>query len=621
MSQGFSSSRRKLTAALAFGVLGIGVLLLVLGRASAAPPGQLDTAFGGDGIATIGTGRLSSAALQADGKLVAAGGGAVVRFNPDGSPDTSFGEGDGVVIVPGAQRGVAIQPDGKIVVSGSAGAMQVLRLNPDGALDSSFGGDGIVTALPGQFSQGLAVALQPDGKIVVAGSARLGDGYDRPSLARFTPTGALDPGFGSNGAAVYDFGRLSFANAVGLQADGKIVIAGSQRANLQTTAVLAARLLPNGAQDQSFAANPSAIGYTGVAGLFAYQYSRDAAYSAVFDLAIASNGKIFLGGNATNGLPTSTAPQGADALAVKLNPNGTPDTSFGNALNGAVYLAATTNKDQYTKVEPLPGAQGLALQGNDLILAGYFDELTLMRLAIWALNLDTGVPESGFGTTGRTITGSGELADVVAGPNATLYAVGATGPRTSPTGLAARFGGVSAPPPPPPAPPPRGPRCFGEEATIVGKPGPERIEGTGGADVIVGLGGADRILGGGGRDVICGFGGDDVITSGSGSDRLSGGADDDKLVARFGADQLYGNAGADQLFAGGFADLLRGGPGPDGERGGNGPDNIRGNAGNDELLGNAGEDIIFGNRGDDRLFGGRGEDELHPGPGRDRVTP
>ncbi len=90
------------------------------------------------------------------------------------------------------------------------GSFALLRFNPDGRLDPSFGTDGRVFS--DAFSAGEGVALQPDGKIVVAGS---------PKLTRFRPDGSLDPTFGTNGAIV-----TFWARDVAIQPDGKIVVVG-----------------------------------------------------------------------------------------------------------------------------------------------------------------------------------------------------------------------------------------------------------------------------------------------------------------------------------------------------------------------------------------------------------
>jgi uncharacterized delta-60 repeat protein len=156
--------------------------------------GSLDTAFGSQGVTTAPVGSYGTPyglALQEDGRLVAAGnasdtygksGWGVARWNPDGTLDNPFGQGGVVVTETGAYdglaRAVAVQPNGKIVTAGDTrrsppddSEVTVVRYQPDGSLDGRFGRNGIVTTRYGnvQYSYGEGLALQRDGKILVAG--------------------------------------------------------------------------------------------------------------------------------------------------------------------------------------------------------------------------------------------------------------------------------------------------------------------------------------------------------------------------------------------------------------------------------------------------------------------
>ncbi|HXG85980.1 MAG TPA: FG-GAP-like repeat-containing protein [Pyrinomonadaceae bacterium] len=164
--------------------------------------GSLDTSFNGTGKVVTAVGSSSyaaSVAIQSDGKIVAAGNSsananstnadfAVVRYNPNGSLDTSF-NGTGKVVTPigsssqDAAASVAIQADGKIVAAGdSRGAdfnFAVVRYNTNGTLDTSFGGTGkVVTAVGSRGDRASSVAIQPDGKIVAAGRSSNGSDHD-----------------------------------------------------------------------------------------------------------------------------------------------------------------------------------------------------------------------------------------------------------------------------------------------------------------------------------------------------------------------------------------------------------------------------------------------------------
>ena len=211
-----------------------------------AAPGDYDPSFGGDGVVHT---NLSSdvpvadeafgLAAQADGKIIAVGtaggrGGrvAAVRYLPEGGPDDTFG-GDGTVLtdITGGEDvalDVALQADGKIVAVGRAGvgggAFALVRYRPGGRLDTGFGGDGIVVTdvTPGNDAA-RAVAIQDDGRIVVAGRAG-----DRFVVARYLTGGALDPSFAGDGLRETNFTvRQDIASAIAIQDDDRIVVVGT----------------------------------------------------------------------------------------------------------------------------------------------------------------------------------------------------------------------------------------------------------------------------------------------------------------------------------------------------------------------------------------------------------
>ena len=236
--------------------------------------GSLDTSFGAGGVVHTDFGgpdaadRANALVLQPDGKLVAAGRSLsgpignvdliLARYHPDGSLDASFGAG-GIVVESRGFSGNALllQPDGKLVAADGGG--QLFRFNPDGTLDTSFGDDGRVALNfggPGGFS---ALVLQPDGKLVAAGVAGTIDTGDfllahRGDflLARFNPDGSLDTSFGTGGLVVTDFGRDSAANALVLQADGKLVAGGNLFVRRFEPDFIVARYQPDGSLDATF---------------------------------------------------------------------------------------------------------------------------------------------------------------------------------------------------------------------------------------------------------------------------------------------------------------------------------------------------------------------------------
>jgi len=190
--------------------------------------GDLDPSFDGDGYTstTVPGAQLSArdVAVQADGKTVVAGyvgaadGFAVTRYNLNGTPDTTFGpDHNGTVLLRGGSSSasaVAIQPDGKIVVMGSwdLSDTRVVRLNPDGGPDRTFGGgDGSITFDPvglTEYATFEQVIIQPDGKILLGGDALTGilDSDFDLIFARLNPDGSFDSSFDGDGIKSVGFG-------------------------------------------------------------------------------------------------------------------------------------------------------------------------------------------------------------------------------------------------------------------------------------------------------------------------------------------------------------------------------------------------------------------------------
>jgi len=310
-----------------------------------AAAGDLDTTFGIAGMVTTdlnhSTDIANAVALQADGKLVVVGTSykqndfsdedfVVTRYNTDGTLDTTFGRGGkvrtdfpGLAAVPSS---LVIQPDGKIVVAGGAfplftflGNFEVVRYNPNGSLDSSFGNGGIVTTIFPEGSYASAVALQRDGKIIAAGTLFVDFIPGEPSntdfaLARYNRDGTPDATFGNSGQVSTDFvGMEDDAFSVLLQTDGKIIAVGSANNPATYYDFAAVRYLANGAIDTTFGVAGKVSTDFGVAGF-------DRAQSA----ALQPDGRIVAAGFAIsqNG--------GVQNFAVaRYTSNGLLDTTFG----------------------------------------------------------------------------------------------------------------------------------------------------------------------------------------------------------------------------------------------------------------------------------------------------
>lgn len=224
--------------------------------------GSLDTTFDGDGIRLLAVGTstyVNAVVIQPDGKIVASGTttGAVpssssstliVRFNADGSSDITF-NGTGILVtqlLPGGSFGgaLALQKDGKIVIAGSARnaqnvstAIAVSRFNTDGTADLSFNGVGTsVSDVTGGEDWGEGISVQPDGKILVVGQVGY-DGMDEGEstdfgVLRYNPDGTLDLSWGASGTAVTDLIGGDFAYAMTTDAQGNVLVSGQSRGKM-----------------------------------------------------------------------------------------------------------------------------------------------------------------------------------------------------------------------------------------------------------------------------------------------------------------------------------------------------------------------------------------------------
>jgi uncharacterized delta-60 repeat protein len=329
--------------------------------------GVLDPTFGNGGLVSTAIGSLAASYAVAtypaegtanDGKVVAAGQvevtthnhttqyAAVVRYNLDGSLDTSFGGTGEVLTVKGFAMGVAVQADGKVVVAGgSGGNFEAVRYNADGTLDASFGSGGVAatTITSGGAALIETMAIQPDGKIVLAGSNNpKNTTYHDLALVRFNVNGTLDSSFGSGGIVTT---RLPTPvspeirpREVNLAIDpntnpsdpnnGKIVV---------TAAGEVVRYNSNGSLDATF--GTLGTGYESVSNL------------ALPGVAGQSDDRIVLAGTASDA-------HGNQEIGVdRLNPDGTMDTSFGT---GGVVLTPLPTGGAFTRA--------VAIQANGQIL-------------------------------------------------------------------------------------------------------------------------------------------------------------------------------------------------------------------------------------------------------------
>ena len=390
---------------------------LFLAAAALGAPGDLDSSFGANGKvftqfpAQTTTFRERSGvwalAIQPDGKIVAGGYAfispngvanapafALTRYNPNGSLDSSFGTGGKVTTYFNGYEevhAIALQPDGKIVVSGftdlggSNFAFALARYNTNGTLDTSFDGDGkFVKDLTPGLDEAEGLAIQPDGKILVSGFINAGVATDFGTL-RLTTGGGVDGSFGDAGLARTDFGGVEGGTEIALFSDGRFVVAGSAFASDGGGGDFAlVGYNSDGSLDSTF----------GTGGKVITDFASASLDNAA-DMAVAPDGKIVVSGY--------SGPPGAYDFAVaRYNRNGTLDTTFDGDGKFRVDVTGSGRID---------GANAVAVQQNGKIVLSGRAQLgseTPFDVAVVRVN-PTGGLDSNFGSNGKVFTDFADL--------------------------------------------------------------------------------------------------------------------------------------------------------------------------------------------------------------------
>ncbi|MEU8436100.1 calcium-binding protein [Streptomyces sp. NPDC029216] len=621
--------RRNAVAAAAAGL----ALVLALPATALAAPGDLDPTFDGDGrVATdFGGGGYDESrdmALQADGKIVTVGltvpaaGGysdfALARYNTDGSLDPTFngdGDGDGRIVTDlrggdDVANAVAVQPDGRIVVAGysaepdSGGAFTVARYHPDGSLDTSFDGDGFLLTDFGTGGQqeAFAIALHPGGAIVVAGMS----GSD-VALARYNATdGSPDPSLDGDGKVTTSFaGGAATAYDVTLQSDDKIVISGRSGYNYPSNAsdFTLARYQPNGSLDTSFDTDgkvTTAFAGPGVAN----------------GVKIQPDGKIVAAGNS-----------GFDFALARYNTDGSPDAAFDG--DGKLTTDFGTNT--------LDGSADLALQTDGKIVAAGISQADF-GVARYNTN---GSLDTGFGTGGKVTTdvsyGYFDSATAVAlQSDGKIVVSGNTG---DDRGLV-RYQ-VTTPPPPPGvdlAVTKTGPASvsIGDQATytvtVTNTSTTTTATGVSLTDTLTGPGSLLSATPGQGTCTLtatsagCTLGtlapGAQTTVRLVAEPRATGTLSDRATASAAQTDPATGNntATATSTVNNAHGCTITGTSGPDTLTGGYGNDVICALSGNDTVRSSYGNDTVYAGPGNDNVDGGFGDDTLIGGTGSDTLT-
>lgn len=297
--------------------------------------------------------------------------------------DSTFGI-NGYVEVPmgtGTDEGVAIalQPDGKMVVAGKVQVgsglnydFGVMRLWPDGSLDSSFSADGkVVTPVGNGIDEPAAVALDGNGRIYVAGQSDNGSNYDF-AIVRYLPDGALDTTFNHTGKLQRDgSGGFDFCSGMALQPDGKIVLVGYAFINNGYHG-LVMRVNPDGSRDTGFGTN----------GLVTLSFPNS--NEELYAISLQTDGKILVGGNSTTNSTTFSL------SVIRLNTNGSLDLTFDT--DGMATVMASLTNNTCTRLHALPDGKIIAT-GNGA--AGTTRNFLAVRLTA-AGGLDQGYGNNGF---------------------------------------------------------------------------------------------------------------------------------------------------------------------------------------------------------------------------------
>ena len=348
-----------------------------------AAPGDLDLTFNGTGKRVDGFGsgndEIYAAALQANGKIVVVGRSSfgsqvpavAARYNPDGSFDNSF-NGSGKILLTSAMAtayATAIQPDGKIVIAGVVYSGQytdfaLVRLNSDGTFDNTFGNNGkISTPIGLRHDIAYSLAIQSDGKIIAAGTDENPNlsGFYEFALVRYNSDGSLDHSFGLAGKVTTLFPSSSGARSIIIQSDGKIVVAGSGNHS-----AIIARYNPDGSLDTAFGSN-------GSTSLQFYRFNS---------VTLQSDNKIVAAGS-----PTVSS---IDFTVVRFNSDGTLDSTFDGDGIATVPDSFGTDTAYAVKV----GTNGKISATGD---GGGYDFVAIR------FNTD-GSLDAGFGNAGKVST-------------------------------------------------------------------------------------------------------------------------------------------------------------------------------------------------------------------------
>lgn len=298
--------------------------------------------------------------------------------------DTAYGSGGDLFTTinnSGMAYASAVQPDDKIILAGTAllnsgNSFAAVRYTSNGYLDGSFGGVGILTTHIGPSSGANAIALQADGKIITAGRSLNINGNFDFTLIRQNTDGSLDSTFGQYGIVITDLGADDEITALGLQPDGKILATGFSRTGDSILLLAIVRYNINGTIDSTFARNGTILNSLNINPVVPAPLVRP-------DCKLQTDGKIVV---------VSTAfYETNDVLLLRYDSTGMPDQSFGNYGQMAIDFGG--NQDF---------GYALAIQADGKIVAGgasYNTNTNVGYMALCRVNAD-GTIDSAFGNLG-----------------------------------------------------------------------------------------------------------------------------------------------------------------------------------------------------------------------------
>jgi len=473
-----------------------GSLALALPAFANAAPAELDRTFGNQGSVVVDGPSGARLPTQAPAKMAVGPNGeilvlyvpaascsggfqsctidwSIARFSPDGVRDAQFNPTFPVRGNEYSEAALAVGPDGKPVIAAvDSNRVVVARFDQTGALETTFGSEDAHPLESVAYSPPV-VAVQADGKVVVAAEGPLDEGGSDLRVVRYLPSGPRDPGFGNAGEAVLRLGTRSRPSGILYGSDGSLSFAsppccGGSGAFFGEGFSLA-RLLPSGAPDPSLAGDGTLL------------FPTPGVWGRVEALAAAPGGGAFVS------FAEETEAVTTVGNVVKFRADGSLDPAFGGDGRSKLLIG---------------GVNSLSVDAQGRLVAGGWSG----GAAVARLRPD-GHPDMTFaGGQFLPLKSSGPAFAALQGSKLVALAEPCCGAKE--LTLYRLTAGTDHT------------RCLGHKATIVGTQGRDELTGTPHRDVIAALSGADTVRGLGGPDLICGGKGRDKLYGGAGKNQV-----------------------------------------------------------------------------------------------------